>query len=136
MTDPESGETIWKLADFGLATLLTGDELGRYYADTICGTETYMAPEVHNDFLEYSFPSDIWSLGAVIHFVCYAGHLFANEQMVMNWTRRPTMSSDRYSQAIIDMVASMNDPDPNCRPFAQNIFQECGKYGRQNQINP
>ena len=42
------GGITWKLADFGLAKLLTGDARGRYYAESKCGTEIYMAPEVNN----------------------------------------------------------------------------------------
>ena len=38
----------WKLADFGLAKILTSDELVRYYANSKCGTEIYMAPEVYS----------------------------------------------------------------------------------------
>ena len=39
----------WKLADFGLAKLLTRDGQGRYYAATTVGTPIYMAPEVSRE---------------------------------------------------------------------------------------
>ncbi len=37
---------VWKLADFGIAKLLTMDAQGQYYAATHVGTPIYMAPEV------------------------------------------------------------------------------------------
>jgi len=92
-----------------------------------------MAPEVHQRFQDYSFPADIWSLGAVISFYCNASHLFANEQMVRNWTRRLAIPADRYSRTIIAMVASMNNPNPRMRPSAKTIVLECGKSQRQNK---
>jgi serine/threonine protein kinase len=130
-TGPGGGGTIWKLADFGLATLLTGDELGRYYTDTICGTPTYMAPEVCKRFQDYSFPADIWSLGAVMSYYCKGEHLFENTVMVKNWRRGPTIPPGRYTQAIIGIAASMNDPNTKMRPSAKTIVEECGRPGRQ-----
>ena len=48
VTNPETGKTRWKLADFGLVKLLAENAQGDFYAQTICGTATYMAPEVCN----------------------------------------------------------------------------------------
>ena len=44
--DPADGCIAWKLADFGLVKLLDGNAQGDFYAQTLCGTPTYMAPEV------------------------------------------------------------------------------------------
>jgi serine/threonine protein kinase len=38
--------TEYKIADFGIAKLLTKDAKGKYYAQTLAGTPIYMAPEV------------------------------------------------------------------------------------------
>ena len=38
-----------KLADFGLVKLLDENAQGDFYAQTFCGTPTYMAPEVRNE---------------------------------------------------------------------------------------
>ena len=35
-------------------------------ANTFCGTSNYMAPELIDVDVRYSFPVDIWSLGASI----------------------------------------------------------------------
>lgn len=45
-TDPADGLIVLKLADFGLVRLLDENAQGDFYAQTLCGTPTYMAPEV------------------------------------------------------------------------------------------
>ena len=39
-------KTNWKLGDFGLVKRMAENSLGNNYANTVCGTSTYMAPEV------------------------------------------------------------------------------------------
>ena len=46
VTRPVGGTTDWKLADFGLVKLLEDAAQGDFYAQTMCGTPSYMAPEV------------------------------------------------------------------------------------------
>ena len=82
----------WKIADFGLVKLLSENNEGDFYAQTVCGTPTYMAPEVikchclqimisfsqvWTNYRGYTFGADIWSLGCIIFFRCNRGqHLF------------------------------------------------------------
>jgi mitogen-activated protein kinase kinase kinase 7 len=40
------GGLVWKLADFGLAKVMSADKQGEFYTSTLCGTPIYMAPEV------------------------------------------------------------------------------------------
>jgi len=49
------------------------------------GTPTYMAPEVLRVFQSYSFPADIWSLGALISFICNGKHLFMSHYDAFVW---------------------------------------------------
>ena len=44
--DPKKGFIHWKIADFGIARVLSKNALGEYYASSVCGTPIYMAPEV------------------------------------------------------------------------------------------
>ena len=44
--DPKRGLIHWKIADFGIARVLSKNSMGEYYANTFCGTAIYMAPEV------------------------------------------------------------------------------------------
>ena len=52
-----------KLIDFGLAFYLPPNEK----ADEVCGTTSYMAPEVLNG--NYSIECDVWSLGVITYFM-------------------------------------------------------------------
>ena len=92
VTNPENGLIKWKIADFGLVKLLSENNEGDFYAQTVCGTPTYMAPEVikchclqimfsfsqvWTNYRGYTFGADIWSLGCIIFFRCNRGqHLF------------------------------------------------------------
>ena len=40
-----NGKTVWKIADFGVARVLSQNAYGEYYARTDIGTPIYMAPE-------------------------------------------------------------------------------------------
>eukprot|EP00908_Phaeocystis_cordata_P018887 Transcript_30380.p1 GENE.Transcript_30380~~Transcript_30380.p1 ORF type:complete len:421 (-),score=152.94 Transcript_30380:294-1490(-) len=57
------GRGYAKLADFGYAARLEGDEARKY---TMCGTDEYAPPEMlrHQG---RSFPSDWWALGVLLH---------------------------------------------------------------------
>ena len=54
-----------KIADFGLAKLLNGQNMCR----TACGTPQYMAPEVHfkSAGRGYGKAADLWGLGVILH---------------------------------------------------------------------
>lgn len=64
-----------KLADFGLAAEILPNEL----LFTVCGTPTYVAPEILLE-IGYTYPVDIWAAG-VIAFILLCGYPpFANEE--------------------------------------------------------
>ena len=44
-TNPSDGKIVPKIADFGIARVLTPNTYSEYYASTPCGTPIYMAPE-------------------------------------------------------------------------------------------
>ncbi|VDN57338.1 unnamed protein product [Dracunculus medinensis] len=56
-----TGNLLLKLADFGLAVELTGDPLL-----VICGTPTYVAPEVLAE-LGYDHKVDLWAAGVILY---------------------------------------------------------------------
>ena len=64
---PSTGLIVNKLADFGLAKLLSKNAMGQFYATTITGTVLYMAPEIVKAIItgdpKYGASADIWSLG-------------------------------------------------------------------------
>ncbi|KAG4119114.1 hypothetical protein ERO13_D11G058900v2 [Gossypium hirsutum] len=53
-------DLVLKIADFGLSSLDPGN-----YAQTVCGSPLYMAPEVLQ-FQSYDEKVDMWSLGAIL----------------------------------------------------------------------
>jgi len=57
---------IVKLGDFGIAKVLDGT---LEKAKTMVGTPYYISPEIVKG-KDYSFKTDVWSLGIVIHEVC------------------------------------------------------------------
>ncbi|KAL2009996.1 hypothetical protein VTN00DRAFT_5803 [Thermoascus crustaceus] len=66
------------LGDFGLATYVS-PVVG--YCDKLCGTPSYVAPEIleATEFRRYSFPVDVWSAGVLLY-ICLCGFTpFSNE---------------------------------------------------------
>jgi len=67
LSSKELGIASLKIADFGLARLLSGESL----AQTTCGTPGYVAPEVLMQ-KPYSKECDFWSIG-VVAFILLSG---------------------------------------------------------------
>ena len=112
----ENGNRIsWKIADFGVAKMLTREAQEQYYGGDGPGIPTYMGPEVLRDFETYSTASDIWSLGCVIAYRMRKGkHVFNCNDDVLYY--KPNMASDmifneestnNYSSDLIQLVCSM-----------------------------
>jgi serine/threonine protein kinase len=81
-------------------------------------------------FENYSFPADIWSLGALIAFFCNAKHLFTSVEEVFGWTKKNPLPG-HYSQDLKDLVARLLDPASSGRPMAAEIWSETKKNNRQ-----
>jgi len=125
--------TSWKLADFGVAKMLTRTAQEAYYGADVPGVPTYMGPEVLRDFETYSAASDVWSLGCVIAFYMRNGeHIFNNNEEVLRY--EPWMSSslvftercyNNYSSTLTDLVDNMLQTLPGQRPTAQRVRNMC-----------
>ena len=113
--DEKRHVTKRKLADFGVAKMLTREAQEAYYGADVPGVPTYMGPEVLRDFETYSAASDVWSLGCVIAFCMRDGqHVFNCNDDVLYY--EPGMASDmiftdecydKYSSDLIRLVYSM-----------------------------
>ncbi|KAM0445670.1 hypothetical protein ACHAQK_001884 [Fusarium lateritium] len=75
-----------KLADFGLAKNIGGGPDGTELATTLCGTPSYVAPEVLEEARQrkYGLGVDVWSAGVVLY-ICMGGF--------------PPFSDELYSEA-------------------------------------
>ena len=98
---------------------------GRQYARTQIGTSIYMSPEALKG-QRYGTPTDIWSLGATISFVCNRRHLFSTgKNAVKNWPGgKSTLDRNKYSIEIRQLTANMMNPDSNLRPNAEEIRRQ------------
>lgn len=127
----------FKLADFGIAKLMTKTHLGALYTIGMgTGTPIYCSPEALNyDGQRLGKPTDIWSFGAVISAYCNKGtHLFRDERTVKKWPgAKSTLDNQKYSIELRQLTADMMCPEEKSRPTAAQISEEAGKDGRQDE---
>ena len=127
----ENGNRIsWKIADFGVAKMLTREAQEAYYGGDGPGVPTYMGPEVLRDFETYSPASDVWSLGCVIAFRMRKGkHVFNCNDDVLYY--KPEMASDmifneestnNYSSALVQLVCRMIQVYINISPYTHSLI--------------
>jgi len=115
-----SNSPTFKLADFGIAKLLTQDAQNRYYTDTRAGTYIYMAPEVLIGE-EYTFSADMWSVGAIASFWYNSEHLFPSIMKVRDWKGGRSTLSSNFQLDLRNLVASLLHPNKRQRPSAKDV---------------
>jgi len=111
-----------KISDFGIIRDVVDEQV-----NTFVGTLIYMSPERING-KNYSFPSDIWSLGLSL-LACGLGRFPIDTDGgywgVMNSLNNmpiPNLPSKDFSTNIIDFISCCTEKDPEKRPSAEKLL--------------
>ncbi|CAI0397521.1 unnamed protein product [Linum tenue] len=119
------GSRVLKVADFGLSALpqqLRGDGL----LHTMCGTPTYIAPEVISRKGYDGAKADVWSCGVIL-FVLMAGYMPFHDSNILAMYRKICKADYScppcFSTSGKELIKRILDPDPATRISIAEIIE-------------
>jgi len=119
----DTGRLCVKIADFGIAKVLPDQQS---FAKTVIGTPCYLSPEVWQK-KPYSFASDIWALGCVLHELCALHAAYKgpdiNALLLKIVMRPPPTLPETYSRELNTIGTELLSGEPGLRPSASALLQ-------------
>ena len=85
-----------------------------YYGAEYEGVSTYMAPEVYDDYEQYSEKSDVWSLGCLMAFRLNRHVFWTIEEVQAYGGQEYILDEDvyeEYSSDLVELVLKMTKPN-------------------------
>jgi len=121
----ERDDAPLKVADFGLARQLSGNEMMK----TACGTPGYVAPEILKNKGYSSGAVDIWSAGVILYILLCGFPPFYEEELPALFDQIlharydfPSPWWDKISKSAKDLVNAMLTIDPEKRLTAKQVM--------------
>ena len=114
---------IIKLGDFGIARVLNHT---REKCKTMVGTPYYLSPEII-DSRDYSFKTDIWSLGVILYELCALKPPFNAESLhglalkIVRGQYNPL--PDKFSSNVKNLIKNLLNVDPYKRPTIHEVLK-------------
>lgn len=121
----QDGSKSLKLADFGLAVELKEDKIFE-----VCGTPTYVAPEILSES-GYGLKVDVWAAGVIVYILLCGFPPFANDDNDQDDLFDQILSGhfefkkpywDEISNAPKELISKMLIPDPDLRFSARQVM--------------
>eukprot|EP00177_Eucheuma_denticulatum_P006981 GFKZ01012695.1.p1 GENE.GFKZ01012695.1~~GFKZ01012695.1.p1 ORF type:complete len:475 (-),score=70.73 GFKZ01012695.1:134-1558(-) len=109
-----------KLADFGMASILTPEDL----LETSCGSPQYCAPEVIGGQAYEGAPADVWSLGVVLYAMTTGGVPFDDDnlhRLMAKVNSGAFYIPEPVPEDLADVIRSMLRIDPKERATLEEI---------------
>ena len=121
-----------KIADFGISKMLPKRSKT---TKTIIGDKDYISPEMKKG-QEYTYSTDIWSLGVLIYELCLLEHpqtkYRLNKIKYLNG-EIPKLDDKDYSPELSDLIEKMLNVEPEKRPTASEILEICENLLKKGQ---
>lgn len=131
----ESTDSTIKIADFGLAKLLSEDSLLMH---TACGTPGYVAPEILKG-LAYDKTVDLWSIGVILYILlCGFPPFYHDNTMILYELIKsgkyefPSPYFDKISNDGKDLIRHLIVVDPKKRYNATDVLNHIWITGSSN----
>eukprot|EP01062_Namystynia_karyoxenos_P005905 TRINITY_DN12047_c0_g1_i1.p1 TRINITY_DN12047_c0_g1~~TRINITY_DN12047_c0_g1_i1.p1 ORF type:complete len:745 (+),score=250.71 TRINITY_DN12047_c0_g1_i1:89-2236(+) len=114
-----SGGSV-KVGDLGMAKELSGHGGGWQKAQTECGTQIYMAPEIFRGE-PYADRADVWALGCILHELATGSFAFSTVASIVRWEL--PRNTPQYCQHIVRALLAES---PAGRPDMPRVLEMLG----------